>query len=258
MPEHRAAAPDGDAELVQELRVDIVDRALQVGLDGPVEVGQDQTEALEGIGVRIERRGRVTVEAGRVDTGCGHRRRHDVVVDLGHPRGAHDLDELRGLLLVSGEFVDLDEPPFQRALFGGHRLVDGRRGDDLAVAVAAHGSARPGRDAQLREQGADLDDLAEAGPERAGGQVGGDPGRPGDRQVRVHGTVAAQHEYAVPDLEAQPGAVHQPVERVQHRPSRHRRRADVEPCRSQRGNERLGIGHVASAGDHVPHSVSSG
>ena len=48
--------------------------------------------------------------------------------------GAHDLDELGGLLLVAGELVDLDEPPVQRAVLGGHRLVDGRRGDDLAVA----------------------------------------------------------------------------------------------------------------------------
>ena len=45
--QHRAAAPHGDAQVVEELRVDVVDRARQVGVDGREEVGEHEAEALD-------------------------------------------------------------------------------------------------------------------------------------------------------------------------------------------------------------------
>ena len=62
----RAGAPHGDAEVVEELRVDVVDRALAVGLDGVVEVGEHEPEALDGRQLGIERDARVA-RRGRPD-----------------------------------------------------------------------------------------------------------------------------------------------------------------------------------------------
>ncbi len=87
-----------------------------------------------------------------------------------------------------------------------------------------------------------------------GGRSAANRGATCDRQVSVHGTVAAQHEDAVPALEAQPGVV-QPSRRTCRAPSEssptaRRRRA---PPIADAATSGSGIGRVASAGDHDAH-----
>ena len=70
----RARAAHGHAQVVEELAVDVVDRALAVDLDGVVEVGEDEPEALDGRQLGIERDARLDRRPRAIDAGDGEGR----------------------------------------------------------------------------------------------------------------------------------------------------------------------------------------
>ena len=255
----RTGAPHGDAQVVQELRVEIVEGAGQVDLDGRGEVGQHEAEPLDRRQVAVEGDARVDVPAPAVDAGDRQRDVDDVAVVRRTDMGGDELERIGSLSLVAGQRVDADEPAADDLVTNRDALLDGDGGDHLVIAVAALGTTRGGRQRGDGEHGADLGDVGEAGPQRSGRQLGREARGDHRGQRRHRCARPGQHEGVGAVLEAQTGLVQAAVERVEHGGRQRRRRTDDEAGADQVPQE--GVGHLrgAAARDgrgHGPDTVA--
>ena len=121
-------------------------------------------------------------------------------------------------------------------------------GDDLALAVAPHERRAPRRDGDQGQQGPDVDEVGQAAAERTRRQVGGEPGRRGDRDLRRDRALAAQHQHVAPPLQPQPGVVEAAVERVEHHRRHGRRRLGDEPLVDRALPAAAGVGALPLTG----------
>ncbi len=194
---------------MQELGIDVVDGARDVGDDRRGEVGQDEPEPFERDEVGVERDARVVV----VPTGVGARgAQHDVgevivpavavaVAVAADQRpaagGGHDRLQVVRAALVAGDVVDHHEPTADRVPRGLDVLDERGRCDDLGVGVAPQDRALAGCERDQWQQSADVEQLGDPSPQGTGWQVPGDAGDRGGGDLDGDDVAPAELEHAV-------------------------------------------------------------
>ena len=216
--EQRAGPPDRDADVVEELGVDVGDRAREAVAHLLEEVGQlggeQRTRRRLGVGHRGARR------PGR-----------DRLVRGGLEQGRDQPPRTVGLLLVAAQRPDGDHGRRRGVAVGG--LVDVEAHDDLAVRVAQLGAAHQPSALVDDEQGADPGESSDVVPQR--------PVRQRARHRRPPRSPAGEHAHQgllIPHqleplgaglgdvLQSLTSTFQAPVERVERRPPHHARSAD--------------------------------
>ena len=170
----RSRAAYSDTQVVQELRVDVVDRAGDVELDRRGEVGEDRPEPVAGR--RLGSRAIVGEEKRRPGASTGPVRSNTSPSRDVSPNPSSTATSLIGRFVVAGQRVDLDDPGRgQWMAVVGQSLVDRCAGDDLVLAVAAADGCRPRCQLAQRQQRPYVRGGSDAGAERSAGEFGGEP-----------------------------------------------------------------------------------
>ena len=217
----------------------------QVGLDGVGEVGEHEAEALE--------RRQVAGRAGSPGSTCRPRRSTPAIASA-----TSTASPSSGVADVRGDELATHRRPARRSRSARRRRRASRRSRRPSTATrcwivtAATTLSSPLRRSARRvaavsdgdgEQGADLDDVGEAGPERPGGRSAANRGATIAGSDATDGARPGQDEGVGAVLEAQPGVVQAAVERVEHggrrAASADRRRTRRRPGRASRASGTL-------------------
>ena len=222
--EHRTASAHGNAQLVQELGVDLVDRALPVGVYGRGELRQDGAKTIDRRDARVERHRRRPVEAGEIDVGGNHCERHRVTWPVHEPDSfelavhtprvpfepqlrfdfEHPTPAIRRMAMVDIEIIDKAESDHRFAPPIGPRQRGAHRAHADNGAQRSHVDDRS--DARAKRPGRKIVAEARHGPHD---DFGGHDVRSGQPQ----GSPLSLHEF-----EAQPSAMKAAVEGVEDGP----------------------------------------
>ena len=237
LAQHRAGAPHRDAQVVEELRVEVGDRPGHVGLGDPGQRLQHRRGGVIGARARLQRHARLRGHATGAPADGRDRLVEDVMAGGLEPQPVTQDPQRAGVLVVVAEHRLHGQPRGERYPLGvGHRLgaLDHEPHHRLGIAVEhrqrQHARAQP----HHRHERAHLEHVVEPPPQRPRRQLarqeaapGLDLDAPGRRARLVHGEHPAA---AAPGRALGPQArgAQPPVEAVQHDPVLRARTADLE------------------------------
>lgn len=257
MGEHRSRSAYGDAQVVEELGVDVVHGAPPVGVDRVGQVGQNSSESAQGgLGGVESDRGRAR-EATKVDPRLPSGQSQEVPVALVESDGAQQVLGLAGGAGIAEVGDDLDRGREERRIAGRERgaVVDDHRGHDLLCVVASQRRRFFGVDGKRRQQSANIKERSQPAAKGAGWEVAGRRRHPGDlclcwRRVSVphhHG----HGRTGFTDLQPDPRGMQAATEGIQQGPAHRSEGADLDARPSQRGGDMVRRHPVGDVGHHA-------
>ena len=215
--EHDTSPPHGDAQVVEELGIDVGDRPVPIGEHRVAEVAEHGPKPVDGRVVPGERdadRHSVAIQRDAC-AGCGELRQTAL---RGHEtEPVEQIAQLGSGFGVAGQLGRFDDDAVEGDPGDRRGIVDGYDRRDLAVAVAFRSRSALRRHLDEAEQGPHVEQPGEAMAQRPSRNIVGEArlARHGDRGGDAVG--AAEGEVmSIDELEAQPGLGDPPVERVEH------------------------------------------